>query len=236
MNDNTQGSGEGQEQNQAPAQPAAPATKNRQQAPKAPAQAKQAEAQPKVAPRINIRNRHDVSFRHDVFMSSEEECVRNVGYEHLKPMLVKQRHKHVFHSHNNQGKKLSRTGSMLGHWHDVEHYVDANGDIKAKCGPPMHEVTIQDEETGLIFTRIEQVGFEELIKTGANAGKRVIHQDQHTHTLEYLGSEELNTLAINQKLKEERAEAAAMGINLGQGDVIDTTPKPMTPADGATIV
>lgn len=237
MNDNTQGSGENQQPEVQAAQPAAPA------APAAPAnrkssEKKQASQQPaatKAQPRVNIRNRHEATFRHDVFVSTEADGIRNVGYEHLKPMLTRHKHKHIYHSHNNQGRKLNRTGSMIGHWHEVEHYVDSEGNIRAKCGVPLHEVTYQDEETGLVYTRIEQVSFEELIKTGPNAGKRYKHVDDHTHELEYLGSEELNPRRITEQLKNEREEAAAHGIIIAPGAVKDTSPAPMSPADGVTL-
>lgn len=220
-----------------PAQPQKdePAQPRGRQAAANKAAAVKTQASPAVTPRVNIRNRHDVSFRHDVFMSTDAEGMRNVGYEHLKPMLHKIRHKHVYHSHSNQGKRLARTGSALGHWHDVEHYVDNEGNIRAKCGPAMHEVQIQDEETGLVFNRIERVSFEELVTTGQFAGRRLKHMDDHTHELEYLGSEELNPREIVQRLKDEREEAAAHGINLGAGSVRDTSPTPLSPSDGVTL-
>lgn len=222
----------------AAAEPAAKApTKPRAPAPERPKPAvAAAQVVPQVAPAPKIRSRHDVSFRHDAFISDNKECFRNISYEHLKPNLVRVDHKHIFHSHSNNGRVLSRTGSACGHWHNVEPYIDpVSGELKAKCGPAMHEVTILTQ-TGRTVTRIEPVSFEEEILVGENAGgtRRIV--DDHTHELNYIGSEELSPQGIQKALKEQQAEAAAMGIVLGANSIKDNTPAPMTPSDGATIV
>lgn len=197
-------------------------------------QPKQAAPQPAaVAPKI--KNRHDVAFRHDVFKSSEAECLVNTSYVHLMPKLERVTHMHIYHSHDSQGKKRHRTGSSNNHWHDVRHFVDpATGEILAQCGPPMHEVQFTGE-TGLTFSRIEQVSFEQELRSGPDAGKKTKHVDNHTHTMQYEGSEELSRNGITEDLKAQRAEASAMGINLSGGDVKDLTPPLMSPADGASI-
>lgn len=222
-----------QNQGNVPAQPdAQPQSKPRAQAklPEAPKQA------PKPAENLAMpRNRHDVSFRHDVFVSDVKQCIRNTSYEAMKLVRVDVEHKHVYHSHNNQGKKLNRTGSACGHWHYIEHYVDpTTGATLAKCGPAMNEVT-KMSPTGRTYSVIEAVNFEEEVLSGPMQGQVRKVVDDHRHEMNYLGYEELSPLGIQNGLKEQRALAAAMGISIDPQAVRDNTPAPMTPADGATI-
>lgn len=221
-----------QQPSQPEQKPAGPKTTQREKpVVQAPPKPSTLSASPSAPVQAQIRNRHDTAFRHDVFMSDAKDAVRNVSFQHLKPELVRVPHKHVYHSHNNQGKKLLKTGSAAGHWHNVEHYVDPRtGEIIAKCGPAMHEVTLVTQ-TGRVISRVEQVSFEEEKQNG----DIVRHVDDHTHELTYLGSEELSPLGIQKDLKEQRAAAAAMGISFGQESVTDNTPKPLTAADGVTM-
>lgn len=183
---------------------------------------------------IKIRNRHDAAFRHDIFMSDAKEAARNVSYKHLEPNIVHISHKHVYHSHNNQGKKLSRTNSALGHWHNIDHYIDAKGNIVAKCGPPMHAVQKQSE-TGKVFDVIEQVSYDKEEQTGPDAGKIIRIVDSHTHEMTYMGSEELSANTIREMLDRDKQEAVAYGVSFGASAVKDQTPAPLTAQDGVTM-
>lgn len=227
------------EENQNPSTPApeAPATAT-PAAPKRQAAAPQASKAPAKAagPVMAMpRNRHEISFRHDVFKSDIKKCLKNMSYEHLKFEKLEVEHVHIFHSHKNDGRRLTRTNSSNGHWHNVEHIVDEHtGATRAVCGPPMHEVT-KVSETGRTFTVVEQVSFAEEITVGEAAGQKRTHVDDHRHELIYIGSEELSPAGIASALKEQRALAAAMGMNLDPSAVKDNSPKPMNPGDGASI-
>lgn len=239
------------ETNQAPeAQPSADAPATPAAAPAAPAAAPAARKQPAAqqparapapkagaaAPVMHMpRNRHDVAFRHDVFKADVQKCVRNYSYEFMKFEKVEQEHTHIYHSHNNSGRKLTRTNSSCNHWHNVEHHVDpVTGATRAVCGPPMHEVT-KTSETGRSYTVVEQVSFEEEITVGEDAGKIKKHVDNHRHEFLYIGSEDLSPAGISSALKEQRALATAMGMSLDPSSIKDNTPAAMTPADGADI-
>lgn len=220
------------EKNQAPAPEAANTPKKRTQ-PEIKAQP--AQARP-VGNMAMPRNRHDVSFRHDVFKSDVKTCITNTAYEKYVLHRVDVEHAHVYHSHNSSGKKNTRTNSACGHWHQVEHYVDPEtGATIAKCGPAMREVD-KLSPTGKTYRVIEQAYFEEEIVSGEGAGSVRKVVDNHTHNLEYLGSEDLSPLGIQNALKEQRALAATMGISIDPQAVKDNTPAPMNPADGASIV
>ncbi len=219
-----------------PSEPSAPKTSTRKQPEiKKPLSTSPA-APPGGAPvKVQVRNRHDVAFRHDVFMSDAKDCARNISFVYLKPEIVMVPHKHVYHSHNNQGKKLARTGSAAGHWHYIEHFVNAAGEIKAKCGPAMHEVTIISP-SGRSYNKIEEVAFEREVTNGPNAGSTERVVDDHTHEMAYLGSEELSPQGIQAALEKDRKEAAVYGIALGANSVKDLSPAPLTAADGVTMI
>lgn len=181
------------------------------------------------------RNRHDLSFRHDCFWASVAKCIQNNSFEYMRLNQEDVEHRHVYHSHNSSGKKLTRTGSNCGHWHSVEHYVDpTTGATMAKCGPAMREAT-KMSPTGRTYAVIEPVYFEREVMTGERAGTTEKVVDNHTHELEYRGSEELSPQGINDALKDQRALAATMGINIDPQAVKDNTPAAMSPADGANI-
>lgn len=228
------------EQNQAPAAPAAPATPSTKERKQQNLEAKVAAAAPKASEAktapvaLKTRNRHAVAFRHDIFVTDPKDCLKNVSYKNLQPQLEKVPHKHIFHSHTNNGKAMNRTGSAAGHFHYVEQWVDAEGNIRAKCGPAMHEVQ-HAAENGMVFTRIEPVSFKQLLMSGERQGDTVLLVDDHTHALEYIGSENLNPQQIKEELERQQALAATMGISLGRGSVQDMTPPAMSPTDGASI-
>ena len=181
------------------------------------------------------RNRHDMHFRHDCFWASVEKCIQNNSFEFMKLTREDVEHRHVYHSHSNQGKKLTRTGSNCGHWHSIEHYVDpSTGATMAKCGPAMRETT-KLSPTGRTYSVLEPVYFETEIVTGPDAGSIAKVVDNHTHQMEYRGSEELSPQGISDSLKDQRALAATMGINIDPQAIKDNTPAPMSPADGANI-
>lgn len=207
------------------AQPAAPAK------PKAPASSPDA---PVAAVQPRIKNRHDLEFRHDVFKSDPQKCIRDVGYEYRKPMIVHVDHVHIFHSHNSNGKPQQRTNTACGHWHNVTQEMDSEGNLKAICGPAMEERTITTD-SGRSVTKILPVYIEEEVLVGEDAGAIRRHIDEHRHDFHYEGSEDLSPQGIARALKEEQPLAAAMGISLGAGSVQDNTPQPLRASDGVTM-
>jgi hypothetical protein len=200
--------------------------------------AARAPAQAAPAPINNNRgrNRHAIAFRHDVFVTDAKDCLKNVSYKALDPKLEPVPHKHIFHSHTNNGKAMNRTGSAAGHFHYVEQYTDSVGNICAKCGPAMHEVQHVAED-GSVYSRIEPVTFKKIQRGGTDQerGKTVLIADDHVHTLEFIGWENLNPQQIKEELEKQQSLAATMGISLGQGSIQNNTPEPMSPADGASI-
>lgn len=198
--------------------------------PAAPAAKKPATQMPKLhAP----KNRLEIAFRHDVFKSDIKKCLRNMSYEHLKFEKLEVEHVHVYHSHKNDGRRLTRTNSACGHWHNIEHIVDPDtGGTMAVCGPPMHEVT-RVSETGRTYTVVEQVSYDEEITVGERAGTKKVHKDDHRHEMLYVGSEELSPAGIASSLKEQRALATAMGMSIDPSAVKSTSPAPLTPAEQA---
>lgn len=215
--------------------PKAPAEAKAAQEPAAEVQAEEQEAeqhQEVTAPRII--NRHDVSYRHDVYKLEPKAMMKNVSYVHLEPDLQSLDHSHIFHSHNDRGQRKTKCESMGGHWHEIETYVDKQGNLKAKCGPALEEKVTMGN-TGKTYTTIVPRSFEKEIKAGEHAGQVMKIVDDHVHEVTYLGSEQLSGKIIREQLKEDKAVAAAMGAVIAPGSVKGTSPKPLTPADGYTL-
>lgn len=220
-------------------QPVEAAPKERKPAaPRKPAEPKSMEgvepAQPEPQVQPQIRNRHDNSFRHDVFHCKPTAMKKNISYTHLSPELVNVDHAHIFHSHDNRGRPNSQTQKMGGHFHYVEQYVDKKtGEIKAKCGPAMRIVTNM-LSNGRTVQSIQPVfELQEVVRDGIVQHHKLV--DDHTHEMAYLGSETLSGKIISDKLKEDKTQAQAMGAIIDPASIKGTTPKPLTAADGYTV-
>lgn len=95
-------------------------------------------------------------------------------------------HTHVFHSVNSQLKPQEATSTIGGHFHKVRFEIGADGTPRVvECGPPMTYKYVT--RAGGVQKRVcVQVGWED--QTGDSDSKVL---DSHTHTFEYLHSEEL---------------------------------------------
>lgn len=176
------------------------------------------------------RNRHATTFRCDVFKTDVQICLKDVGYEHLKPMIEKLTHQHIYRTYNSMGKKLTRTNSSNGHWHEIEVTPMADGSVTVKCGPPMVEQIIVTK-AGKQIKKIVQNAIEEELEDGRI--RRMV--DDHRHELIYIGSEELSPQGVKKELEAQQSLAKTMGIVLNQQMVKDNTPEPLTAADGASV-
>jgi hypothetical protein len=177
--------------------------------------------QPKssIAVQPKIIQRGAKTFRHDLFKATVGSTLKNVGIKKYQPELVKVEHVHFFHSHDAKGQGSKHTTAAVGHFHEVEQYIDpATGYPAVKCGPALRKVQ-KRMKNGFMKSFIEPVTFED-----GNTGQTVT--DSHTHEFEYLGSEELSPDKNKQRQKQD-AEAlrAMMGSAYGQGEIIDNTPR-----------
>lgn len=155
---------------------------------------------------------------HRLFESSVTDCLKNVSYQPKKPKLEEVPHKHFFHTIDSRGKKLTQSSILLNHYHNMEWGMDPEtGELYAKSGPPMR-MTVRKLEGG------EEERVEEQVHWMDNKGKA--HMDKHTHTWEYMDSEEFTANSMEARRKEQRITTTASPLQ---------TAEPFNASDPATI-
>ncbi len=115
-----------------------------------------------------------VQVHHDLFKLLPANFQKNVHLPH-QPRWVPVEHCHFFHTRDSKGKKLKYCSSVGGHAHEVEYWVDENGELKAKCGPPI--INVKGDR------------------------KVAFPNDDHTHEVEYFHSEEVTARQVNHKAR-----------------------------------
>jgi hypothetical protein len=170
-------------------------------------------------------NRQQRSFVIHNFRGSTTTAKKNVSYIKYEPKLEDIEHKHFFHTKDQRGRDMAKCSELAGHWHNMTWELK-EGQLVAKCGPPMRMVTTR-LKSGKKSTQPQQVRFE------LEDGQFV--NDDHIHNWEYMGYDEID-LSIAPQVREARQ--AEM---LNQGANVDTQVKPMgqaapiTAADGVEI-
>jgi hypothetical protein len=137
---------------------------------------------PQVEPKIIWAG--SKTFRHDKYKLEVSKCLKNKSYTEGQPDIYQMEHVHFFHSHSMEGEPHTRCEMTMGHYHEVETYVDAEGNMKAKCGPPV-KVDVKIIAAQAITFDNEPIKFFD-----ARAQKWL--QDDHTHEITYKKSEIFN--------------------------------------------
>lgn len=158
-----------------------------------------------VAPKKQVvtqpirRTRDSLTFVHDLYKLKPAFFKRNTSYRRYAPKLEEVEHAHFYHSHSRRGIAQDRSVKIGGHFHEIEPYMDAEGEMQAKCGPPLREEVYV--KRGKQRKRIIPVQFED--ESGL---KTIITKDEHTHVVEYKWSEDIseaNTMARQKKDSEK---------------------------------
>lgn len=107
---------------------------------------------------------------HDLFKLKSTTFLKNLGLP-SKPHWIPTEHCHFFHTRDSNGRLMTHASSIGGHTHRVTVKV-VDGLFVAECGPA--EIKVK--------------------------GDRVVQfpNDQHTHEIEYLWSEEVEARKMNQ--------------------------------------
>lgn len=171
--------------------------------------------------RIQRFSRSSVEHTDDLFKLKVGIGKRNISWKAREPNLVTYEHCHFFHSINDTtmqpNKYCTPTG---GHFHEVTIKRDAKGEIvKMECGPALEMVP---RKTGKgPSRRATPVAWESFLSE--NEQERLSHEgqsipefklvrDNHTHELEYLGSEVFTAGSRQNRRQEEQAKVKAASV------------------------
>ncbi len=75
----------------------------------------------------------DIEFDTDLFKLEEVDMIKNASWDDKKPIKVPMKHAHFYHTYDSNGRKMTKSASVGGHWHEMSVFVDKDGLLKAKC-------------------------------------------------------------------------------------------------------
>lgn len=196
------------------------------QDPKTPAPAKKP-TPPKAPVEAKIVLRGNKVMMHHLFASDVKDCLKNVSYTPNQPSLQPVPHKHFFHNIDTRGRKVTQSSMIMNHYHDVTWGMDPEtGKMFAKSGPAMR-IGTQRYEDGTVETMPEQVHWLDRRKKP--------QYDDHSHTWEYIDSEEFTANGLEARREHNRNELAAQGVNVNPTVKPLQNAVPFTKDDPATI-
>lgn len=95
-----------------------------------------------------------------------------------RPMWEDRDHNHIFRTYDSNGRKLDKSSSIGGHYHEITTY-EKDGELYAECGPAIYNKASRD--------------------TTKNSLAPV---DNHTHDLEFQGSDLIKMRKHNPKAQQ----------------------------------
>lgn len=139
---------------------------------------------------------------HHLFKGQVSKFLKNLSWKKDNPNLTKVEHVHFFHTVNSHGIPQKFTQAVGGHFHEVQWSTDDQGNLIAKCGPPLKKVGYPGPD-GLTQWVNEEIKFHDAV---GSMGKRgATYVDDHTHEMVYMGSDELSPQSIRQTQTANRA-------------------------------
>lgn len=145
---------------------------------------------------------------HDLFKLLPATMKRNISWKWKRPNVVQLEHCHIFHSVDSDTLKANKySTSVGGHFHEINvdwEHADADGQPRIVCGPPLEMIKTQIDDE--VIREIVPVVFEVHDKLKRKGAKDIV--DDHTHELEYLGSETL-TQNGTQELRASQKKVIA---------------------------
>lgn len=144
-------------------------------------------------PRVIYREAVDAD--HHLFVGSVESCLKADKWSPVP--VYKVPHIHHFHTINSNGAKQTHTSPIANHVHAVEWGVDDQGNLVAKCGPPLKKVQrFRNGVSRTVFERIKVKNYS------AKDDEPEFIDDNHTHTMTYAGSNKISQGMV-QKIRQE---------------------------------
>lgn len=167
-----------------------------------------------LEPKLKIKGLQEI--RHDKFKLMPTKMKKNVSFKRFEPRIQQIDHGHIYHSVNRKGKPNQYCAPIGGHFHQIDTFVDQNGELKAKCGPPLKIVHKKDRLGNYKKTIVP------IIYQGVTEDKNIL--DNHIHDVLYLESEYISDQKTHQRQQLDGKKLMAM-----QGPVSQPQ-KPKTPA------
>ena len=156
---------------------------------------KGATPKPKLAKRFS---KGSAVWEHALYKLEPTIAKKNVSYRYLQPRIEEVEHSHFYHSKDRKGKATKYCSAMCGHFHEISVTWDGDNLVEATCSEPkiFHRVKIKGSNRN-----IKKLGSVQFPKVDENTGDVYNLEDNHTHDVSYLGSEDLS----NAKFKEQAA-------------------------------
>lgn len=142
----------------------------------------------------------------DTFKLEVAKVKKNISWNDT-PNFEDVEHTHFFVTYDSNGRKMVYSGPTAGHSHKMEYWVDADGNLKAKCGPPVRIIA------GKEYPYYSAMGVKSRQENTGRVVKNDI-QDMHTHEVTYLRSNEVEKRTINieaEKAKYDKQQFEAAG-------------------------
>jgi hypothetical protein len=142
---------------------------------------------------IPVVQRGQLSYTHHLVKLEEAEYLRNISWKHRAPQIEPVKHCHWYHSVNDRNfTKNQYSTPSNGHFHEItfETSRDASGNefiTRIECGPALE----MKEETIDGFDVTEKRAVPVVYDRHPRVGGPI--EDDHTHPLKYMGSEEVST-------------------------------------------
>lgn len=161
-----------------------------------------------AAPQKSFRmiERGSVQVTHHLFKALVAKFLKNDSYKKDNPMLVPMAHEHIYHTVDSRGKPLTHCGFVGGHTHEVKVTENKDGTLNVVCGPPV-KVQVTKDRNGRRKSKYVPVQFFDAF-AGDGEGELVV--DDHTHEMEYRGSE-----VWTQAEMKTRGGSAAVSLDDG---------------------
>jgi hypothetical protein len=157
-----------------------------------------------VQPKLVMKGTQE--FRHDLFKSDVQQMLKNTAYTKGVVDVAKLEHTHIFHSVNSQGVPQHFSSTVGGHFHKLEPYMDAEGNLRLRCGPPIRNV-MRKTPRGQKKTQAAVKWYDE---TGGRDGEGAWIVDEHTHDFAYLSSEMLSLEKLQAIRNQTKSAVASM--------------------------
>lgn len=168
-----------------------------------------------IVPKIVLKG--EVEHTHHLFKALVAKALKKdsytPGYETPKYDID---HCHFFHTMNSMGTEQKYTPFINGHCHEVSWGVDDEGNLKAKCGPPLRKKVRIMKNGGqkVVYVPVE---YRDSGDDSATRGDWIT--DKHVHEMEYQHSVVLTDDKISQVRKSNALAIGGPGSVQGIGEV-----------------